>query len=832
MKTTNAAVQIKAKSTSKGKRRGLAASAALSLAAATVVAGGPAAAACVQSGNTVTCSGTTSTGFGTGVENNLALTVQPEASITVGAAQKAINLGNGNAIVNNGAIAVDHDSMGVQIVDNNAFTNNGTMTVGANAVAVFTLGNNNILTNTGAISASALNGIGIDALGTANALINTGSITMTGTASYGMVANGSGDTVFNSGVISVGNGSSGTNGAGVWLFGGDTFTNNGTVRNAGDSGNGVSLGDTNTMTNNGTIAATGATGIAIGFGGQDNGVVNNGVVRGGINGYSLFSFGTTGNVITNNSTLDGAMFFVGTGSSLTNNGLITITDAATALAPGNLSFGGTFVQGAQGTLALRIDSAGHRDGLFAQDQAQLGGTLRAVVQAGLYQTTTTDAGVVQSSGPVTGQFGVVTSSSAFFTAIATYNVNSVDLTLTRQGFGAVAGETANQRAVGGALEAGYSPSLTGAAAAFYSQLLAAGSVGVLDKLSGEGTSGTQNSAFAAGSLFGQTLDGQMDAWRAGHRGAAAGGGPLGYAEARPVTSAFNALKAPPLAQPQWHAWAAGFGAGQSLAGDAGVGSAGFRDRIAGGAAGVDRLLNPDLLLGIAAGGSSATFNVDDRATSGRLDGAHVGAYAMQRFGATYLSAQLTYSHFNNSTTRTIAGVGAAEIAKGSFGSDQLGGRLEIGRTYDVGAVAVTPFAALQAARLWQAGYTESSVGGAGPGMLGLSYAARNVSSLPLFLGSKFDARFDLGNGMTWMPFGSLAWVHEFSPTRDVTATLVSIPVPAFTVEGARAARDASRVEIGSRLALNRWSELSARFTGEFSSAGQSYAGTGTLRVSW
>lgn len=299
-----------------------------------------------------------------------------------------------------------------------------------------------------------------------------------------------------------------------------------------------------------------------------------------------------------------------------------------------------------------------------------------------------------------------------------------------------------------------------------------------------------------------------------------------------MTSAFNALKAPPLAQPQWHAWASGFGAGQSLTGDAATGSAGFSDRIAGGAAGVDRLVNPDLLVGIAAGGSSATFNVDDRATSGRLDGAHVGAYAMQRFGATYVSGQLAYSHFNNSTTRTITGIGADEIARGSFGSDQFGGRLEIGQTYDFGAVAATPFVALQSARLWQAGYTESSVTGAGPGVLGLSYAARGVSSLPLFLGSKFDARYDLGGGMMWMPSANLAWVQEFSPTRSVTAALVSLPVPAFTVEGARAASDAARVELGSRLVLNTWSELSARFTGEFSNVGQSYAGTGSIRITW
>lgn len=809
----------------------LAIAASLSVGALGSLAPAPARAACVQAGNDVTCSGATSTGFGSGVENNLAVTVQSGASITVPSNIDAIDLATGNTVINNGAISVGDNAFGMQGTNNNAFTNTGTIAIGSNAIGIFMLGNNNTVSNSGSISGSTDMSVGIDVLGSGNSVTNSGSIILTGTSSTGISANSVGNTILSSGTITIGS-ASGTNGQGIFLLTSNRFTNSGTINAAGNDSIGVNIWDNgNTVTNPGTILASGPNSLAIGIGGTGNTLVNNGTIRAGANNGVLFSFGTTGNSITNNGTLDGTMFFIGTGNTLTNNGLVTISDPGTTMSAGNIAFGGSFIQSGQGVLALRVDSAGNRDGLYAQDAAQLAGTFRAVVQAGLYQTTTTYTNVVQSAGAVTGQFSNVTSSSAFFTSAATYNAHSVDVTLSRQGFGAVAGETANQRAVGNALEAGYSPALTGTAAAFYSQLLAAGSSSVLDKLSGEGTSGTQNTAFAAAGMFGQTMDGQMNAWRASGRGVT-GSGALGYAEARPVTSAFNALKAPPLAQPQWHAWASGFGAGQSLTGDAATGSAGFSDRIAGGAAGVDHLVNPDLLVGIAAGGSSATFNVDDRATSGRLDGAHVGAYAMQRFGATYVSGQLAYSHFNNSTTRTITGVGADEIARGSFGSDQVGGRLEIGHAYDFGAVAATPFAALQAARLWEAGYTESSVTGAGPGVLGLSYAARNVSSLPLFLGSKFDARYDLGGGMMWMPSANLAWVHEFSPTRSVTAALVSLPVTAFTVEGARAASDAARVELGSRLVLNSWSELSARFTGEFSNVGQSYAGTGSLRITW
>ena len=913
-------------------------------------------AACLQSGNTVTCSGASVVGFGTGVESNLTLTVQPNGVITIGAAKTGIDLGAGNTATNNGAIvvgkggygmlgsdnntftnsgtitgsqfsvgmaafgnnniftnagtissvgptshgmaiagtgntvlnsgtislggnnsigirdlgdgntitnsgtiamsgtnasginvtaagggtvlnsgliSVGDNSVGMQGDDNNAFTNTGTMTVGSSSIGMMAFGNNNTFSNTATINSTALNGIGFGVLGTGNTLTNSGAISLTGAGSVGIFVNGIGNTISNSGVITVGS-STGTNGTGVFLLKSNNFSNSGTITVAGAFGVGIGLwGNGNTMANSGTIAATGTSGIAVGVNGLNNTIVNNGTLKGGSSGYSLFSVGTTGNSITNNGTLDGRMWVTGPGNSLVNAGLITITDPGTTLLAGNMLFGGTFTQTAQGTLALRVDDKGLHDSLIA-GKASLNGTLRAVLQPGLYGTTTTYKDVLASSVSVSGQFANVTSSSAFFGATATYNAQSVDLTLTRYGFGSAPGETANQRSIGNALEAGYSTALTGATATFYTRLLQAGSVRVLDQLSGEGTSGTQNTAFNSGALFGQTMDGQMEAWRAGNRGGVAGGAPLGYAAERPsgAASAFAALKAPAMVQPQWNAWAAGFGAGQTLSGNAGTGSASFNDRAAGGSMGVDHLVNPDLLLGIAAGGSSATFSVDDRTTSGRLEGGHVGAYAMQRFGASYLSAQIAYSHFNNTTTRTITGIGPLETAKGAFASDQLGGRLEIGRAFEYGPVSVTPFAAIQAARLWHGAYTETSAAGAAPGVLGLSYAAQTTSSLPVFVGVKFDGRADFGNGMIWTPFVHAAWVHEFEPSRTITASLVTLPVPAFTIAGASAASDAARLDLGSRLALNRWWEVSGRVTGEFSSLGQSYSGIGSLRASW
>ena len=811
----------------------LAAPFVLPLVAAAMMPASPVAAACLQSGNTVTCSGASVTGFGTGVENNLTLTIQSSGSIT---AVNPINLGTGNAVTNSGTVVVVGGGIGIQGVGNNAFTNAGTMTLSSNSIGIYAPGDNNIITNAGTISATGPNVSAIYVSGgVGNTVTNSGTIILTGVGSFGIADAGFSSTITNSGTITIGGGSF-FGGDGVTLGNNSKLTNTGTITTAADGGSGVSMSGGSTVINNGLIGAIGTGGAGVWINGTNSTIVNNGTIKSGAAGYSLRSVGTIGNVITNNGTLDGQISILGMGgNSLVNAGLITITDPGTALSPANLFFGGTFTQTALGTLALRVDSAGHHDGVYAVEQASLNGTLRAVLQPGLYGTTTTYKDALASSIGVSGKFASVTSSSAFIGAVATYNAQSVDLTLTRYGFGNVAGETQNQRSIGNALETGYSTALTGSAATFYTRLLQAGSLRVLDQLSGEGTSGTQNTAFNTSALFGQTMDSQMEAWRAGNRGGAIGGSAIGYAAEQPrgPASAFNAmLKAPVMVQPQWNAWAAGFGAGQSLSGNASVGSVNFNDRAAGGSMGVDHLLNPDLLLGIAAGGSSATFTVNDRVTSGRLEGGHVGAYAMQRFGASYLSAQVAYSHFNNTTTRTITGIGPDETAKGAFASDQFSGRFEIGRAFEYGPVSVTPFAAVQAARLWQAAYTEASTAGIAPGVLGLSYAAQTVSSLPVFLGVKFDGRADFGNGMIWTPFVHAAWVHEFEPSRTITASLTTLPVPAFTIAGASAASDAARLDLGSRLALNRWWEVSGRVTGEFSSRGQRYSGIGSIKASW
>ena len=690
--------------------------------------------------------------------------------------------------------------------------------------------------------------IGIAAFGPAN-ITNTGKI-ITGdgdptffTPVYGIRAFEDGAVIQNSGSISVG-----AIGRGI-TAGGDnsSILNSGTILGGAGStgievqppisGPAAAAGIAITNTSTGSIIV-GPGSIGINF--EDSGtLINQGLIRAiGLGSESLNTCGCSIAAVTNFGTLDGQVF-LGAGSSLINSGLLTVTDSDAANPVGGFAhlFGETYLQTLSGTLALRVTGDGRNDALAGStgtSTATLSGGLRALVQPGLYANSTTYLNVVTTgSGGVNGQFGTVTTSSAFFTATATYNSQSVDLNLSRTAFGSVPGSTRNQMAVGNAFETGYSPSLdpTSVAGQFYANLLAAASIGVLDNLSGEGTAALQNASIGAGSQFNNATLGQLVFGDTSGTTSIIIPPPQYAATPKPRgADAFaSVLKAPPG---RWRLWPAGLGGYRSIDGNAfPIGSANQTIRNYGGAFGFDYQAASDLLVGFAAGGSEANVSVPDRSTTGRLTGGHFGVYGLKTWGAAYLAASANYARFDNSTTRTIAGVGPTENAAGNFASDQLSARLELGWKRAFANYTLTPFVAIEPAALWSHGYTETSttVGGA-PGVLGLSFAARTTTSLPTFLGVQADTRIAFANGAVVSPYARASWVHEFEPSRQITATFVSLPTGAFTVDGARPARDSGRLDAGFKVQLDTTRSLFANVSGEWSGISQSYSATAGLKV--
>jgi uncharacterized protein with beta-barrel porin domain len=760
--------------------------------------------------------------------------------------------GMAGGVVNNGTMTFNATGGvgGIVLVANLGSTfsggivNNGTINVsgtsGPTAITPFLGGPGAIVISSGITGQPAFAGGGTVTGGiTNNGTLNvTGAGAAVGIGASFVVASTAApyviDAITNRGTININTTGSGGNGILLQdLVGGGSTLTVGAIANSGtiNANNGIVVGlnttVTNGITNTGTINGQVAISTA-----NDGGATVINQQAGALNGavhMSLVFFDTlnvTGGVVNGQVT----------GGAGTN---LNLSGGAVFVAPTIVSQVGTYVQtgGALG-IGVTPNAATHGD-LTVFGQPTLGGTLGAQVQPGVYPNSTTYTGVLTAAIPFATQFAQVqafqagtTTPLAFFTASATYHPTAVDITLNRVPFGAAAGETPNERAVGNALESVFSPGLTGNAAAFVSAVLQATSPTALDQISGEGTSGTQETAFAAASLF-TTL--MMDQGNAFLRGTVAGSGvtmpALPYAARADAHPVFKAM-APPLYQPIWRAWVGGFGGSYRLDGNAAVGSADLTHNTAGGAFGLD-YRTADWLAGFAVGGSSSSFSVPARATGGDLAAGHVGVYGIRKWGLGYTAASFSYAHFDNSTTRSIALPGASETATGSFGSDLLGGRIEAGWRNPFGRVTLTPFAAVQFAELWQQAYSETSVTSAGaPGVFGNSYAAKRVPSLPTFLGLQADALVALRDGMIWSPVVRVAWVHEFEPTRDVTATFLALPGAAFTVDGPRAARDAARIEAGSSLAVNARVSLFANFVGEFSDLSSTYAGTGGVKVTW
>jgi outer membrane autotransporter protein len=262
-----------------------------------------------------------------------------------------------------------------------------------------------------------------------------------------------------------------------------------------------------------------------------------------------------------------------------------------------------------------------------------------------------------------------------------------------------------------------------------------------------------------------------------------------------------------------------------------LGSANQTVRNFGGAIGIDHQISPDLLVGLAAGGSEGNVSVSSLSTTGQITAGHVGIYGVKTWGPYYASAAASYARLDNSTTRNIVGIGPSEVATGKFSSDQFSARFELGWKQVFAHYTLTPFIAIEPAALRAHAYTESStISGGGLGILGLTFAARTTTSLPTFLGMQVDTRMVFSNGSVLTPYARASWVHEFEPNRQVNAAFITIPAAAFTVDGARAASDAARIDAGAKYALDTTRSLFTNVSGEWSNVGYSISATAGFKL--
>jgi uncharacterized protein with beta-barrel porin domain len=611
-------------------------------------------------------------------------------------------------------------------------------------------------------------------------------------------------------------------GAAAISVSGDDVMNSGTIQATGTNGFGITSGTYGAITNTGTISATGAGGTAVQMTGSFGTLLNAGLISAAPGAVSIGSNSTSvGTVVVNTGTIDGQVAIAaGPYARFENSGWMGISAAGAGITH---TTSGMFAQTSLGTLALRVGSNGVSDQLVVNGQAQLAGTALTVFQPGI--TFAKNYTLVSAISGLTGTFGALSTQNlpGFLRASLGYSPTNVTLNL-RASIAERSGLGGQQLAVARSLDTAFNagPGL-GAMPALFS--LSPDQIPyALTVLSGSNASVGISANMQAGGQFAALMTGRTLARRAAEQTAELA-----------ACDKDAAVACDPA--PNWSAWGTAFGGTQWLNAEAASGAPAAQQTVGGGAFGGDYRVGPQTLVGASVGLSASNYWVSATGASGQATGVHFGVYGLYDAQTFYVTSALAYSHFDGNATRIIAGIGSTETAKSSAISSQLAGRFELGRPFEVaksdsGQLGVTPFVALQPAQLWTPAIAESSVSQAGgPGVFALNYQAQSTASLPTFLGVQLDGQTEIDARplTTWV---RAAWVHEFLPDRGVTAGFTVLPGSTFSVDGARAASNAARFDLGVKYAVGSQTSLFANGNVELSDRGQTLAGTVGLRIMW
>jgi outer membrane autotransporter protein len=486
------------------------------------------------------------------------------------------------------------------------------------------------------------------------------------------------------------------------------------------------------------------------------------VLEGGL----LVDFGVVGNVAVGTAGLLGAVTddsFPGAATvhgDVVNNGIV-------ALAGNTLAVTGNYKQTATGTYLVGITPTQNYR-LNITGTATLGGSVAVLPASGAYARNTTYT-VLSATGGLVGSFSGVTGTIGLLTPTLTYDTQNVflSLTLPANAF-AAAGRTANQRAVGGALDQA-AGSATGDFANVINtvaNLSSTQAAAVMDMVSGQSYAGFSSVAVFGAQNFMNAFSQQA--------GGGQGGGSIALAEACDVACDVGGRR--------WGAWGGGTGAFGTLAGDSNA--PGLTYNLGGFAAGLDYRFSANLLAGVTVGYNAATLYPQGTSGQGTVGTVQLGLYGEYTDGPLYVDGLAGYARSENRMLRQIVVPGLnLRTAWGQTHADQLFGQLEVGYKLAVApgfGGFVTPFARMQGSTSTQAGFTES-----GADSLNLVVASQTTNSLRSVLGAQLGAAIDAGWHDKLDLVFRLGWSHEYADiNRPVSAAFAGAPAITFTTQSA------------------------------------------------
>ncbi|TCM18606.1 autotransporter-like protein [Novosphingobium sp. PhB165] len=440
-------------------------------------------------------------------------------------------------------------------------------------------------------------------------------------------------------------------------------------------------------------------------------------------------------------------------------------------------------------------------GIVAQTANIAGAVLevRPTTANGLYANTVSFNDVIDAN-VLTGKFGsvVVAGGSPLLKIAASYDGgDNVDLTLTRVAFGAVAGLTTNEAAVGNGIENVYNPTSTGAFATLLGNLFtldAADYSAALEQLSGSQYATYLQSLTGVGSRFNSLLSQAGDC--------------AATAEDRKTCRAEGTGRI----------WGQTNYGRVSMDGD--VNARGYNADDWYMALGADFNAGANTVLGVGAAYVKHDLNVDrvDNRFGGRVDshGFQVGAYGAYDPGQFYVKGAVSYTDLTADARRLIVIGTMSGMIKSKPDANIWALSGEAGYRFELGKVStVAPYALVEYTAAKLKSFTETGVDAAN-----LDVSGSNHNRAATVLGAKWAGSF---GGI--VPQLDLGWRHQFGGrTAAIDAAFDIAPGSDFTVVSPLDKRDTAMVGVSVSGKLSSSVDLRVGYQGRFSGTAQSNAG--------
>lgn len=238
--------------------------------------------------------------------------------------------------------------------------------------------------------------------------------------------------------------------------------------------------------------------------------------------------------------------------------------------------------------------------------------------------------------------------------------------------------------------------------------------------------------------------------------------------------------------------------------------------------GVDAPIANNWQLGLLAGYSRTSFDVNSRSSSGHSNNYHAGIYTGAQWGALQLQGGLAYSWHNLSTRRSVNMPSLNEQLNSDYRGRTAQAFVDLGYGLKAASVTVEPFVNLAYVNLHTNHYSESG------GAAALQASGQTSHTTFSTLGLRASSSIEIGSTSV-IARGSLGWRHAMGTITPSTTQSFSAGT-AFNIEGAAVARDSAVLELGVAMQLQPRTSLGLSYQGQLSDTVQNHGVKANLLV--